>query len=140
MLACAKSSHSFMKQLLLALPILLAACMPVQDTANTTLPALEWRTQDAGVNEMDIPQQQLSLMRIREGGREALFTTQCQGIASPSELIEGSLASIRCWWAGGGDDYAAFAAEGGTIEVKTRYVDEESGMGPWDVLETMQLQ
>jgi hypothetical protein len=122
------------KILLLSAILLLPACTPQQAPVDDTRPAgeqvmMEWKMEPFG-QDTDTPQ--THIMLVNSGTDETLFETNCTGTASTEGItdVEGSMASVRCWWAGGGDDYAVFDDADGHI-VRHRTVDEEAGMGAW---------
>lgn len=129
-----------MKKLLAAagLTLLLAACntqAPVTDNDSSApaakRAAMEWTSEQTGTGEYDMPITTITLMVPSTG--DVIYTTTCNGTASfEGEVIEGSVASIQCWWAGGGDQYAVFVGEAEELTVRHRTVDEEAGFGEWE--------
>jgi len=116
----------------------LAACTSQTDTTmdnDSSAPAakraaMEWTSEQTGMSESDMPITTITLGVPATG--DVIYTTTCNGTAS-TELqdIEGSVASIQCWWAGGGDQYAVFVGEAEELTVRHRTVDEEAGFGEW---------
>ncbi|HVW66224.1 MAG TPA: hypothetical protein VHA78_00665 [Candidatus Peribacteraceae bacterium] len=104
----------------------LAACN--KTPRHTPFPQLKWNHVQTGTGTYNSPITQLML--TESGGTKALATQTCTGIAGDATDITGALAAVRCWWAGGGDDYAAFASGTGFI-IRHRTLDEEAGAGEW---------
>ncbi len=99
--------------------------------------AMEWYAYAQGEDENGIPQNDLSLKVV--GTKEELFTTSCAGttqVADIADLAE-SPAYIRCWWAGGGDDFAVFIGDAEQATIRHRTVDEEAGYGAWEDLKSL---
>lgn len=127
-----------MKKLpLLTLALLLSAC--AQQTADQPLAEqvqVEWRSEQTGAGEFDAPLTTLSLVNTAD--QSVLFSTECQGTASP-ETIEGTTdVAILCWWAGGGERYTVVKS-GDSLTVRNQTVDEEAGYGEWTDVETIAL-
>ncbi len=98
--------------------------------------AMEWYAYSEGEQD-GIPQNRIALKVV--GAKEELFSTTCIGttqVADIADLAE-SPAYIRCWWAGGGDDYALFIGEAEQATIRHRTVDEESGYGEWEDLKSL---
>ncbi len=112
-------------KLLRTLPalLLLVACT----TAGTGSASYTWETKDIGTEDM--PKTEVSL--VDESG-EVVYKTECTGTASEESMTDADDAetAIRCWFAGGGDDYAVFEADGEMV-VRHRGVDEASGFSDW---------
>lgn len=124
--------------LLLALSLTLAACTaPANNTADTPsmgkrMP-MEWVATDTGekVGEGDMPVTKITLQV--QGTGEEIYSTSCMGTASTEvQDVAGSVASIQCWWAGGGDQYGVFVGDAEQLTVRHRTVDEEAGYGSWE--------
>ncbi len=134
-----------------SLTLSLAACTqagnPLNDADLNTTPAseasqmssagvaakrrpVEWNVSQIDKNADGMPVMALTL-KLSETG-EALFHATCNGTTSTANLnIDGSIASIQCWWAGGGDQYAVFVDSAEKLVVKHRTVDEQAGFGAW---------
>lgn len=127
------------KYLMIAgLALTLAACN-TQTTTDTDTPSMgkrmpvEWVAVDTGekVGEGDMPVTKITLQVAAT--KEEIYSTSCMGTASTEmQDVEGSIAAIQCWWAGGGDQYAAFVGDAEQLTVRHRTVDEESGFGAWE--------
>lgn len=130
--------------LLAGLTLALCACnaqapgidvTPPQPTAKRA--AMEWYAYNTGEKD-GIPQNTLKL-KTATTSRDELFTTTCVG----TTLVEGvqdmddSVASIQCWWAGGGDQFGVFIGDGEQAVIRHRTVDEEAGYGKWEDLKTL---
>jgi len=117
-----------MKRLLLLSVLFLGACS--QQAAGEPL-VIRWTAQQTGVGEAEAPQMKLSLLNDKT--QKSLYDTECAGTVSVDAVTdaEGNLTSMRCWWAGGGDDYAVFETEN-ALSVRHRTVDEEAGYGEWE--------
>lgn len=124
-----------------AVALLLGACSQTSTETNTDAPmakraAMEWTSAQTGMGEYDMPEMALSL--VVESTGEALYSTTCNGTTSPVVPDpEGSVATISCWWAGGGDEYGVFVGEAEQLTIRHRTVDEEAGYGEWTDLETL---
>lgn len=93
--------------------------------------AMEWRFEQTGTAEYDMPITKLTL--VVSSTDVVLYQTTCNGTASIDvQDVEGSVASIQCWWAGGGDQYGVFITDAEVLTVRHRTVDEEAGFGPWE--------
>jgi hypothetical protein len=100
---------------------------------------MEWYAYNEGEDAMGIPQNRLVL---KTGGVDIveLYETRCAGttqVADIPDLDAVSSTYIRCWWAGGGEDFAVFIGEAESATVRHRTVDEEAGFGPWKDLKTL---
>lgn len=117
---------------------LLAACTqqptkPATPTPTAKRAAMEWVTTNTGemVGEGDMPSNKITLQV--QGSGEKIYSTNCFGTTSTEmQDVEGSVASIQCWWAGGGDQYGVFIGEAEKMTIKHRTVDEEAGFGVWE--------
>lgn len=109
--------------------IAIAACTP----AAPSNISVEWKSEQTGTGEFGEPQMNVTLVNS-EG--TVVVDEECIGVVSPIDLQEEAnvLTSVRCWWAGGGNDYLAATDANGNLTVKTRWVDEESGFGAWEEL------
>lgn len=119
-----------MKRLLsaLSLGLLLGACTPANEPMSfVNLDSLEWQHKELSVDEYGAPETELTLVNTSDNS--VLATTTCTGTVGPLES-EGPLA-VRCWWAGGGYDYNVVTPADAPVVVR-RWVDEESGEGPWE--------
>jgi hypothetical protein len=98
---------------------------------------MEWYAYNEGEDANGIPQNTLILKTIGET-REELFTTQCAGTTLVNGIpdMDGSVASIQCWWAGGGDQFGVFVEDGEQAMIRHRTVDEEAGYGPWEDMDS----
>ncbi len=125
--------------LITALALTLAACN-TQTPTDTDTPAakrmpMEWVSEDTGekVGEGDMPVTKITLQVT--GTKEEIYSTSCMGTASTDmQDVEGSIASVQCWWAGGGDQYGVFVGEAEQLSIMHRTVDEESGFGEWETV------
>lgn len=120
---------------------LLVACTPV--TNNTDGPAakrmpMQWVSTHIGADDQGIPEAKLEL-KVVGSPDNVLYTTSCLGVPSSEQIqdAEGSIASVQCWWAGGGNQWAVFVGDAEQLTVKTRTVDEEVGYGEWETLKTL---
>lgn len=131
------------KTLLLAsVALALAACAPQTNTVDNSTSsapsmgkraAMQWVATDTGekIGEGDMPATKITL-KVESTGEE-LYSTTCMGVASTDmQDVEGSVASIQCWWAGGGDQYGVFVGDAEQLTIKHRTVDEEAGFGAWE--------
>lgn len=126
-----------------AFTLLLAACSTQTSTnTDTDTPsmgkraAMEWTSAQTGMGEYDMPEMAISL--VVESTEEALYSTTCNGTTSPVVPDpEGSVATISCWWAGGGDEYGVFVGDAEQLTIRHRTVDEEAGYGEWMDVETL---
>lgn len=139
-----------MKRILLAaLTLSLVACtqqIPTVDVAAPTPPPpaaakrapMEWYAYDMGMNENGIPQNTL-ILKANTSQREELFTTECAGTTQVADIADlaDSVSYIRCWWAGGGEDFAVFIGDAEKATIRHRTVDEEVGYGKWEDLKTL---
>lgn len=122
--------------------LMLAACMPAannSDMAAGKRKPIQWVATHTGADDQGIPESTLEL-KVVGSPNEVLYTTdECLGVPSMEQLqdVEGSIASIQCWWAGGGDQWAVFVGDAEQLTVKTRTVDEEAGYGEWQDLKTL---
>lgn len=128
--------------LITTLALVLGACAtqtntsPTSDTSNSSSPAMkrmamEWTSQQTGTGSDGIPQNKLILRT--QGTNDVLFTTSCNGVPSTSmQDVPGSVVSIQCWWAGGGEQFGVFVGDAEEITVRHRTVDEEGGFGSWE--------
>jgi hypothetical protein len=99
--------------------------------------AMEWYAYSQGEDEMGIPQNNLSLKVVSTS--EVLFTTTCEGTTQVADIADlaDSVTYIRCWWAGGGEDFAVFIGEAEQAVIRHRTVDEEGGYGEWEDLKSL---
>ncbi len=131
------------KYLLIAgLALSLAACntqTPATNTNTNTVSstpapkraAMEWVAIETGTDASGMPSNKLSL-RV-QGTEQELFATSCNGTASTSvQDVAGSMATIQCWWAGGGDQFGVFIGDAEMLSIRHRTVDEEAGFGAWE--------
>lgn len=130
-----------------ALPLLLvlAACASGSNTANNadgeenpamTGPTYHWDQNQTGTGDNDEPLVELNLL---DEDNESQFTAECVGPAFTEGVaadVPGVQTAIRCWWAGGGDDYAVIDMSGSLV-IRHRTVDEEAGYGPWETVENL---
>ncbi len=101
-----------------------------QAAAGKRMP-MEWVSMQTGTGADGIPQNQLSLQVV--GSEEKLFNILCNGVPSTNvENVDGSVATVQCWWAGGGDQYGVFVGDAEQLTVRHRTVDEEAGFGTWE--------
>lgn len=91
--------------------------------------SVRWTWTQTGIGPDEIPQNEIRL--VDEDGNEKHMVV-CNGVPAQSDIEESDTA-VRCWWAGGGNDYAVFETDAG-LSVQTRWVDEESGFGEWEEL------
>ena len=107
--------------------LVLAACT----SASSNDLSVKWQSEQTGTGEFGEPQMNVTLVNS-EG--TVVVDEECIGVVSPIDLQEEAnvLTSVRCWWAGGGNDYLAATDANGKLTVKTRWVDEESGFGAWE--------
>ncbi len=98
--------------------------------------AMEWYAYSEGEKD-GIPQNKISLKTVAT--QEELFTTSCIGTTQVTDIadLSESPAYIRCWWAGGGDDYALFIGDAEKAVIRHRTVDEEAGYGEWEDLKSL---
>ena len=112
-----------------AASLLLCACAanePLDTSMGSASPT--WVAVQTGTGSDGLP---LTTVKLVKGDiNNVLYGANCEGIISPVE-IGGAETAVRCWWAGGGADFAAFKNGTGYL-VRTRWVDEESGYGPWE--------
>lgn len=113
----------------LASMMFLAACTFGKSNAV----ALHWSWLQTGTGSVGQPINDLMLVEEKSGN--TVGGTQCEGVVAATTDIPNAL-SIRCWWAGGGEDFAVMQS-GSMLLVQKRYVDEESGFGPWETLQTL---
>jgi hypothetical protein len=126
-----------------AFTLLLAACSTQTSTdTDTDTPsmgkraAMVWTSEQTGTGEFDMPENDITLTVESTG--EELYSTTCNGTTSTEVMdVEGSVATIQCWWAGGGDQYGVFVGDAEELTVRHRTVDEEAGFGEWMDLETL---
>ena len=98
--------------------------------------AMEWTAVQTGTGESDMPEMEIVLQVAGTG--EELYRTMCAGTTSTeAQDMEGSVASIQCWWAGGGDQYGVFIGDAEEATIRHRTVDEEAGFGAWEDLKTL---
>lgn len=121
----------------LSCTLLLAACAaqaPVEtdDTANEPL-TVRWSWSQIDTGPDDIPVYEVKLI---DGNDEARYVASCNGVVSTSTIEESDIA-VRCWWAGGGEDFAVIDGDDGWT-VQKRWVDEESGFGEWEEVAALQ--
>lgn len=126
--------------------LMLAACnaqTPTVTGTDSSAPAakrvaMEWWAKNTGTNDTGAPHNILTLRTVTEPPT-TLFETECTGMT----LVEGvpdmddSVATIQCWWAGGGDQFGVFIGDGEKAVVRHRTVDEEAGYGNWVDLKTL---
>ncbi len=97
--------------------------------------AIEWWAKNMGNNSNGAPHNILTLRPVSHSG-DVLYRTECDG----TTLVQGvqdmgdSIASIQCWWAGGGDQFGVYIDEKEQILIRHRTVDEEVGYGEWEDL------
>jgi|GEM_PF-6289662 len=99
--------------------------------------AMEWWAKNTGEDENGMPHNTLSLRVVGSG--ESLFETECNGttLVEGVQDMEDSVATIQCWWAGGGDQFGVFIGDAEKATIKHRTVDEETGYGPWVDMKTL---
>lgn len=119
----------------ICLTIALCACNSQNDTSSSEIDisTLEWQTSQTGTGPSGEPLTTVAL--VNKTTNETLAKSGCKGIIAPlpqeDSNLETSHLSIRCWWAGGGYDFDV-VTEGNAIQPIRRWVDEESGEGPWE--------
>lgn len=119
-----------------ALSLMLAACNGTRDSDNERSmdgSVLRWTWEQTGTGPDEIPQYEIKLV---DDASDEKHMVVCNGVPATQEIEESDTA-VRCWWAGGGNDYAVFEVDGG-YSVQTRWVDEESGFGEWEELIVVQ--
>lgn len=116
--------------LIFASLLLLAAC----SSAPSDDLAVSWQSEQTSTGEFGEPQMNITLVDA-DGNVSA--DEECIGVVSPIDLPEEEhvIDAVRCWWAGGGNDFVATTNPSGDLIVKTRWVDEESGFGEWEAIE-----
>lgn len=130
-----------MKTLLSLAGLTFALCACAQTTPDTNEPvakraAMEWTATETSIDENGTPQVALVLQVV--GSTDEIFRTTCTGTTSTEmQDMEGSVASIQCWWAGGGDQYGVFVGDAEKLSIRHRTVDEEAGFGAWEELESL---
>lgn len=138
-----------MKKISLAVTVLalaLGACGAQTDTTNTDTSsssstnapamkraAMEWVAVETDAGTDGTAPKNTITLRVA-GTQEEIYSTTCAGVPSTDVQIDGSVASVRCWFAGGGDDYAVFIGDAEQLTVRHRTVDEEGGFGEWEDL------
>jgi hypothetical protein len=92
---------------------------------------MQWQWKQVGTGASSEPQMHLQLVDTTKNN-SVFYETDCTGVVSqaPADVIAGTLGGVRCWWAGGGDDYVA-VMNGDALVIRHRTVDEESGYGQW---------
>lgn len=96
---------------------------------------IQWKAVQTGDGSVEPPATHLILQNAET--EEALYEADCIGIAQMNAIQEeGVIASVRCWWAGGGDDYAVIDGDQ-ILYVQHRWVDEEVGFGEWEEVSTI---
>jgi hypothetical protein len=132
--------------LLAVCSLMLVACnaqTPATDTGTSDQPVaakrvpMEWNAY--AMPEKDgIPQNTLKLKTV-EPVRQTLFETTCAGTTQVADIADlaDSAAYIRCWWAGGGDDFAVFIEDSEKAVIRHRTVDEQAGYGDWEDLKSL---
>lgn len=99
---------------------------------------MEWWAQNTREDVTGMPHNILTLRPVSDPGT-VLYQTECNG----TTLVEGvqdmddSVATIQCWWAGGGDQYGVFIGDAEKATIRHRTVDEEAGYGQWEDLKTL---
>lgn len=132
--------------LLAGLALALCACSTQSPIIDTSTPPdtmgkripVEWSARNTGEDANGIPQNTLTL-NVMNDTRDELYKTECVGTTLVQGVtdLDGSVAYIQCWWAGGGDQFAVFTGEGEAMTVRHRTVDEESGFGEWEDLKVL---
>lgn len=99
---------------------------------------MEWYAYSEGDDENGIPQNRLVLKTAGED-RQELFVAECAGTTQVADIpdLSDSVSYIRCWWAGGGEDFAVFIGDAEQATIRHRTVDEESGYSDWEDLKTL---
>lgn len=94
---------------------------------------MEWSVQTTGTASNGAPHNILTLRPVSNSG-EVLYRTECDGttLAEGVQDMGNSIASIQCWWAGGGDQFGVYIDEKEQILIRHRTVDEDAGYGEWD--------
>jgi hypothetical protein len=105
-----------------AVTLALTAC----SSASSTTDGVKWTWTQTGTGSDGAPTQEIHLVNAQGA---TILTKSCTGTVSV--LSPGANPTIvRCWWAGGGNDYALII-RGGKPVPQTRTVDEEAGEGEW---------
>jgi hypothetical protein len=75
-------------------------------------------------DEAGVPRTRVAVDVIRAGVETSLFAADLASCSRVPEPSEGSLVTVRCWWAGSGDEIQ-IRSEAGAITVTRRQEDEE---------------
>lgn len=111
-----------------------------------TRPDFTWRVENTPNYEETMPHQKVYL-NVKDNSKndsyEAGESMGCTGTPDTATQEASATTMTRCWFAGGGDDYAVFE-ESGIYVLKHRWTQESGGPevnadpeGPWEVVTTI---
>ena len=119
--------------------VALSACAPATDDGEKV--TISWgidneKTDDTGRTTADV-----SFVVTKDDGKvHALPIGRYAGCGEQTAPEDGPLLTLKCWWAGGGDDFEVRMDATNVLAIDHRSVDEEAPIPEFTTLRTVALE